>query len=314
MDVRYVNPFLNGVLEVLGTMARIQVVPSKPILKKSRRALGDVSGVMTLTGEARGTLSASFSFGLLQQIMENMLGESVDRVDDDVKDMVGELTNMVAGVARQFFEKQGRRLIASIPMVVAGKGNYLPHGLHGPLLVIPFQGERGDVYVEAAFREKNYKRAVSSEQESQKGMRSLNKGNLADAAEKFAKALRLNEQNLQAAYGMSRVYLEAGEKKKAEGLISDLSRTAMVLEPYYKHIFNASGMMMRELGLYDEAVQMYRRALEASEDDENLWFNLARVYVHQNKQALARNAINKCLHLNPCMKEARIIQKKYLCG
>jgi chemotaxis protein CheX len=314
MDVRFVNPFLNGVLEVLHTMAQIKVVPSTPILKKSRRALGDVSGVMTLTGEAKGTLSASFSFGMVQHVMENMLGEYVTHVDDFVKDTVGELTNMVSGVARKYMNQQGLRLVASIPMVVCGKGSYLPHSLQGPLLVIPFQGERGDIYVEAAFKDKNYQRAVSSEQESEKGLRSLSKGNLAEAAERFAKALRLNDQNLQAAFGMSKVYMAAGEKDLAMQLIRDLSRTATVLEPYYKHIFNASGIMMRELGMYNEAISMYQRALDVTQDDENLWFNLARAYFHGGKPALARRAINKCLNINPHMKEAQIVNKKYLSG
>lgn len=312
MDVRFVNPFLNGVVQVLATMANIRVEPDKPTLKKSRRALGDVSGVMTLSGEARGSLAASFSFGLLQQIMQNMLGEYVTQVDDNVKDLVGELTNMVAGVARKHFDKRGLRMVASIPMVVCGKGSVLPHGLKGPLLVIPFQAEQGEVYVEAALREKHFQRAVSSEQESKKGMESLSQGNLADAAEQFAKALRLNEENLQAAFGLSRVYLAAGDKTRARHLIRDLSKTAAVLEPYYKHILNASGIMMRELGMYDEAIGMFRRALEVSGDDENLWFNLARAYIHDGKTNLARRALSKCLLINPQMEEARIVSKKLL--
>ncbi len=312
MDVKFVNPFLHGVIEVLDTMAKVQVEPSKPSLKDSRRALGDVTGVMTLTGETRGSLAASFSFGLLQHIMENMLGEYVTHVDDYVKDMVGELTNMVSGVARKYFDKQGLRLVASIPMVVSGRGSYLPHGLHGPLLVIPFQGERGNVYVETAFKEKSYQRAVTSEQESKRGMNRLTRGDLAEAAEHFAKALRLNKENLQAAFGLSRVYLAAGDHKRAKDLIRELSKTATVLEPYYKHIFNASGIMMRELGMYNEAISMYRRALEVTKDDENLWFNLARAYFHDGKTNLARRAINKCLLINPEMKEAHIVTKKFL--
>lgn len=312
MDVKYINPFLHGVLEVLDTMAKVKMEPSKPLLKKSRRALGDVSGVMTLSGETRGSLSASFSFTLLQHVMENMLGEHATQVDEYVKDMVGELTNMISGVARRSFNKQGLRLVASLPMVVTGKGSPLPHGLHGPLLVIPFHCEHGDMYIEAGFREKNYVRTVSAEQESKRGMRSFTKGNLASAAEHFAKALKLDQANLQAAYGLSKVYYAAGEKKKARELISGLSKSSSVLEPYHKHIFNASGMLMRELGMYDEAISMYRRALQVTKEDENLWFNLARAYYQDGKTNLARQAIHHCLRINPEMEEAHLVNKLYL--
>jgi chemotaxis protein CheX len=312
VDVKYINPFLHGVLEVLDTMAKIKMEPSKPLLKKSRRALGDVSGIMTLTGEAKGSLAASFSFDLLQHIMENMLGEYVTQVDDYVKDMVGELTNMISGVARRFFNKQGLKLVASLPMVVTGKGSPLPHGLHGPLLVIPFHSAQGDVYVEAAFKDKEYERSISAEQESRRGMRKFNRGDMSSAAGHFTKALKLDRANLEAAYGMSKIYMAAGEKSKAMELISELSKTASVLEPYHKHIFNASGIMMRELGMYDEAISMYRRALQVTKEDENLWFNLARAYYQDGKKNLARQAIHRCLRLNPEMQEAHLVNKIYL--
>lgn len=312
MDVKYINPFLNGVLEVLDTMAKVKVEPSKPLLKNSRRALGDVSGIMMLTGEAKGSLAASFSFSLLQKIMANMLNEHVTYVDEYVKDMVGELTNMISGVARRFFNKQGLRLVASLPMVVSGKGSPLPHGQHGPLLVIPFHSDYGDLYVEAAFRDKNYERAVNSEQESQRGMRQFTRGDFSKAAEHFTEALKLDRANIQAAYGMSRVYMATGDKQKARALISELSKTSSVLEPYHKHIFNASGIMMRELGMYDEAISLYRRALQVSQEDENLWFNLARAYYQDGKTNLARQAIHRCLRINPDMQEAHLVNKIYL--
>jgi chemotaxis protein CheX len=312
VDVRFINPFLHGVVEVLDTMAKTKVEPSKPLLKKNRRALGDVSAVMTLTGEARGSLSASFSFDLLQHIMMNMLGQHVTQVDNFVKDMVGELTNMISGVARRFFHKQGLKLVASLPMVVSGKGSILPHGMHGPLLVIPFQGPHGDVFVEAGFRDKSYERSITAEQESKRGMRHLAQGDLTKAAAHFTEALRYDQGNLQACLGLSKVFYATGDTKRAMSLVAEVANSAQVLEPYHKHIFNASGIMMRELGMYDEAISMYQRALEVSQQDENLWFNLARAYYQDGKKALARRAISKCLSLNPEMKEAQLVSKKYL--
>lgn len=61
MDVKYINPFLAGTLEVLNKMARIDAVPGKPHVKTDDAASGDVSGIIGITGDALGSLALSFS-------------------------------------------------------------------------------------------------------------------------------------------------------------------------------------------------------------------------------------------------------------
>lgn len=143
MDVKYINPFLNGTINVLKTMAFIDVKPSKPFLKKDHVASGDVSGIIGLTGEATGSLSVSFNFPLIQAIMSNMLGEDVKEVTNDVRDAVGELTNMISGDARRLLQQEGLNLSASLPTIVAGPGHTIKHVVSGPIIVIPFETEGG---------------------------------------------------------------------------------------------------------------------------------------------------------------------------
>ena len=61
MDVNLINPFIDATLNVLETMTSTKAEPGKPYLKKGQVASGDVSGVIGLTGEARGTISVSFT-------------------------------------------------------------------------------------------------------------------------------------------------------------------------------------------------------------------------------------------------------------
>ena len=42
MDVRFINPFLNGTVSVLKTMAFVEPKAGKPFLKKDSLARGDV--------------------------------------------------------------------------------------------------------------------------------------------------------------------------------------------------------------------------------------------------------------------------------
>lgn len=148
MDVKFINPFLEGTVEVLTTMAFVNPKPGKPYLKKNNLAKGDVSGIIGLTGTITGSLALSFSAGSILKIVSNMLGEEMTSINGDIRDAVGEITNMVSGAARKKIEAMGFSLSASIPTVVSGKEHSIMHVLGGPSVVIPFEMEEGPFVVD----------------------------------------------------------------------------------------------------------------------------------------------------------------------
>jgi chemotaxis protein CheX len=148
MDVRFINAFIDGTIDVLKTMAFIEPRPGKPYLKKENAAQGDVSAIIGLTGDARGSLALSFSANCIIKIVSNMLGEDIKEVNDDVRDAVGEITNMVSGVSRKGLEAQGFNVVAAIPTVVAGKDHTIRHVMGGPSIIIPFETDNGSFVVD----------------------------------------------------------------------------------------------------------------------------------------------------------------------
>jgi chemotaxis protein CheX len=148
VEVRFINPFLEGTISVLKTMAFIEPKPGKPYLKKGSNAIGDISGIIGLTGQIRGSLALSFSEQCIVNIVSNMLGEEIQTINGDIKDAVGEITNMVSGAARKKLEAEGISLSAAIPTVVSGKGHSISHVLGGPSIVIPFETEQGPFVVD----------------------------------------------------------------------------------------------------------------------------------------------------------------------
>ncbi|WP_456433432.1 chemotaxis protein CheX [Thermosulfuriphilus sp.] len=148
MDVRYINPFLSAAVNVLKTMAMTEAKPGKPYIKKDGTATGDITGIIGITGDKEGSLSITFTEPCILHILSNMLGESYDGITEEVKDAVGELTNMICGNARQILQKEGLNLSASIPTIVTGKGHTIKHLCSGPKLAIPFSTEAGDFTVE----------------------------------------------------------------------------------------------------------------------------------------------------------------------
>jgi tetratricopeptide (TPR) repeat protein len=121
----------------------------------------------------------------------------------------------------------------------------------------------------------------------------------------FSNAIKLDEQNVRANFGLGKTYLATGQSEKAADIFRKLSTIEAVLEPQNKHIFNEFGMNLRKMGLYVEAVRHYHRALTLGGHDENLWFNLGRALFEggQHKQALG--AVKKALEINPNFEEAR---------
>jgi chemotaxis protein CheX len=152
MDVKYINPFLNGTLEVLKKMAFMDAVPGKPSLKKDETALGDVSGIIGITGDAIGSLALSFSEKCICKIVSNMLGEEFREVTKEIIDGVGELTNMVSGASRTQLEKMGMSVHAAIPTVVHGQGHTITHILKSPSLVIPFSTAAGPFFIDVCIQ------------------------------------------------------------------------------------------------------------------------------------------------------------------
>jgi chemotaxis protein CheX len=79
-----------------------------------------------------------------------MFGEEINELNDDIKDAVGELTNMISGQARKELEEIGKLFEGSIPSVVSGKNHELLPMTKGPRIAIPFKTDFGSFTIEVA--------------------------------------------------------------------------------------------------------------------------------------------------------------------
>ena len=150
-DAELAKPFVFATKHVLSTMAQLDPVAGKPYVKKTNAASGDVSAVVGVTGQKKGSISISFSKACAIAIVKNMLGDDVKDIIADAKDAVGEITNMISGQARAGLSKIGMNLQASTPTLVFGNGHTISHTSHGPVIAIPFTTEYGDFTLEFCF-------------------------------------------------------------------------------------------------------------------------------------------------------------------
>ena len=152
MNVEFINPFISSLLNVLSTMAQTDLTPGKPKIKKTEVAVGDVSGLIGMVGpQTKGSLSITFDGELAMTIMERMLGERPEKIDEEVTDMVGEITNMVAGGAKILLGDKGYEFDMATPVVVSGKDHTITHKCEGPKLIMPFTSDFGAAHIEVCF-------------------------------------------------------------------------------------------------------------------------------------------------------------------
>ncbi len=153
MKAEYVNPFLKGTINVLQMMAMVEPKPGKPFVKQDRKSSGDITGNIGLTGTTKGVVVVSFSKECALKVISSMMGEEYQDLTDEVRDAVGELTNMISGDARRALAELGASFEAGIPTVVVGKGHEITTMGSGPCLAIPFQVDGLDMTVEVSFSE-----------------------------------------------------------------------------------------------------------------------------------------------------------------
>jgi chemotaxis protein CheX len=152
MDVKFINPFLYGTIEVLEKMAFIKPVPCKPFVKRDDTACGDVSGIIGMTGDAIGSLALTFKEECIIYITNKMLGENHTEMNREVLETAGELTNIISGAARKMMEKDNLKVFAAIPTIIFGKEHTLRHIIKGPSIVLPFQTEKGLFFIDVCLQ------------------------------------------------------------------------------------------------------------------------------------------------------------------
>lgn len=151
IDVKIINPFLNSTKNVLETMCHTKAIAEKPKLKTSALTYGEVTGIIGMASEnITGCMIVSFSRDCILQIVAKMLMEEVkERINDEIVDAVGELTNMICGGAKAELAKINHKFSLATPTMVVGTGMEISYHSSAPTILIPFNTEHGDFVVEA---------------------------------------------------------------------------------------------------------------------------------------------------------------------
>jgi len=149
MDVRYINPFLTAVQNIFETMINVTYTLGKPTLKKDDISSYEISGIIGITGEVTGCVVVSFPESVALQLASALLDDELAQMNDDCKDAIGEIANMVAGDAKKHFPAGNTSI--SVPSVIIGKHRVsYPRGV--PIISIPCETDTGGFAIEVALK------------------------------------------------------------------------------------------------------------------------------------------------------------------
>ncbi len=110
-----------------------------------------LTSMIGLAGALKGVLAVHCSEKAAKGITGAMLGMEVEELDGDVKDAIGEITNMVAGGLKAAWASDGIDIELAIPTTVIGKSIRTSGLAGGNRFIVPFNTPAGDFGIELKY-------------------------------------------------------------------------------------------------------------------------------------------------------------------
>jgi chemotaxis protein CheX len=134
--------------EIFQSMLMTEVSPGKPLMERRHAFRDSVSGMVGLAGQCRGMLAIHMPNILAMNITGKFLFMDVEEVNEDVKDAIGELANMLAGSVKSMLTETGSGLKLAIPSAISGAEYEVECLAESDGVVLPFHMEEGEFLVE----------------------------------------------------------------------------------------------------------------------------------------------------------------------
>ncbi len=124
--------------EVFSTMLMVELDAGTPIEGKGGDVDSNITSMLGLGKDIRGMLAVHCPAGVAKDITGTFLGMEVEEIDEDVKDAIGEIANMVAGNLKIAFAEVGKDIELAIPTSIVGS-SFRTSGMFGAQrFAVPF--------------------------------------------------------------------------------------------------------------------------------------------------------------------------------
>lgn len=152
VNVDYINPFIEAVVNTFKTMCSVDAQREKIFLKGDGEERYGVTGIIGLGGEATGAVVLNFPEDVAIRSVSGFVGESYESINSDVVDGVGELTNIIAGDAKNRLLQKGYSFDIGLPKIVVGRNYVTAQSSSIACIVIQFSSDMGAFSLEVSLK------------------------------------------------------------------------------------------------------------------------------------------------------------------
>jgi chemotaxis protein CheX len=131
-------------------MIGISAKPGKLMIKKDGAFDYDISGIIGLSGGARGMVSLSFPKATAIAVTNKFIAADHKDFNAEIKDAIGELANIVAGYAKKGLTDFHVNI--SLPSVILGAGHQIMEPKDTFSFIVPFTTDLGGFHLTVSLK------------------------------------------------------------------------------------------------------------------------------------------------------------------
>ena len=150
MDAQYARAFVNAASRVCQDLLDLDTLVLPPRMLDCHAPRHYITGIITLSGDRVGTVTIGFDRMVAVRATEYLLGNRPSKINAQVVDAVGELTNQIAGVARQNLLPIS--LSVSIPQVICGISQSINFPKGSKRISLPMTSLWGNLAIDFGFQ------------------------------------------------------------------------------------------------------------------------------------------------------------------
>ncbi len=149
------SEIISGVKDVFSTMLMVDLGSGEVFVNQEVGVESNITSMLGIGGGLRGMLAVHCPANVAQSITGSFLGMEVDELNEDVKDAIGEIANMIAGNLKVSCAKNDLDIELAIPTSIVGDSFVVSGVADSNRLVVPREMAEGKFWVELIYAEKS---------------------------------------------------------------------------------------------------------------------------------------------------------------
>jgi chemotaxis protein CheX len=150
IKVEHINPFVTSTIETFAKMVGLEAKPGKLLIKKGNTVDYDISGIIGISGGAKGMVALSFPKDTAIKVTNKFVGSNNTELNADTLDAIGELANIVVGYAKKGLSEFN--ILISLPSVITGSNHQIQEPKDVFSFIIPFETGVGGFHLSVSLK------------------------------------------------------------------------------------------------------------------------------------------------------------------